>query len=240
MQFAPPKQYKARLEDKIQHNPKFVQYMFELTEPNEMPFVAGQYVSIKVNDQGERRSYSICSSPAITHGFELAVDVSPGGLGCQYLEALQFGQTIELLGPMGRFVVTDQDLELEPALIFVATGSGIAPFYSMLADLLQVRHDSRPMVLYWGVRHEDELFWLLEFQQLTEHFANFSFHPVISKPGSEWTLCAGRVTDCLTNHGVTQPAGYYLCGNKPMIEDVTSLLNAAGVALERIHHEKFY
>ena len=240
MQFAPPKQYLAKFEDKIQHNEKFVQYMFELVEPHDMPFVAGQYVSIKVNDAGERRSYSICSSPDITHGFELALDITPGGAGCKYLEGLQFGQEISLLGPMGRFVVEDEALAKEPALIFIATGSGIAPFHSMLLDMLQLRHDTRPMVLYWGLRHEQELFWELEFKDLSEHFPNFSFHPVISRPGAEWNLCTGHVSDCLIKHGIAQPAGFYLCGNKPMIEETTALLLQTGVTPEYIHHEKFY
>jgi NAD(P)H-flavin reductase len=107
-------------------------------------------------------------------------------------------------------------------------------------DMLQVRHDTRPIILYWGLRHEAELFWELEFQDLSESFPNFSFHPVISRPGSEWTLCTGHVSDCLKTHGVTEPAGYYLCGNKPMIEETTALLINSGVAPARIHHEKFY
>lgn len=240
MQFAPPSQYRAKLEDKIVHNEKFIQYMFELTQPHEMSFVAGQYVSIKVSEAGERRSYSIVSSPDITHGFELALDISPGGLGSQYFQSLQFGQEIQALGPMGRFVIEEESLPLEPALIFIATGSGIAPFHSMLLDMLQVRHDTRPIVLYWGLRHEAELFWELEFQNLSESFPNFSFHPVISRPGAEWSLCTGHVTDCLTTHGVTEPAGYYLCGNKPMIEETSALLVQNGIDSARIHHEKFY
>lgn len=240
MEFAPPKQYIAKLEDKIVHNEKFVQYMFELVEPHEMPFIAGQYVSMKVSDAGERRSYSICSSPGIKHGFELAVDISPAGLGSTYLESLTFGQQVQVLAPMGRFVIEDAALEREPALMFIATGSGIAPFHAMLLDMLQVRHDTRPMVLYWGLRHESELFWQLEFQELSKTYPNFSFHPVISRPIGQWPLCIGRVTDCLTTHGVAQPAGYYLCGNKPMIDDVMGLLQKSGVDESFMHHEKFY
>lgn len=240
MEFPPPKLIKAKLEEKIIHNEKFVQYQFELSEPHEMKFFAGQYISIKVSPAGERRSYSICSSPDIAHGFELAVDISPAGIGSKFLESLAFGQEIEALAPMGRFVVEDESLAKEPALIFIATGSGIAPFHSMLLDMLQVRNDTRPMVLYWGLRHESELFWELEFQELATTHPNFSFHPVVSRPIGRWPLCTGRVTDCLTTHGVVQPAGYYLCGNKPMIEDVSGLLQKSGVAPEFIHHEKFY
>jgi NAD(P)H-flavin reductase len=214
--------------------------MFELVEPHEISFVAGQYVSVKVSDAGERRSYSIVSSPDIKHGFELALDISPGGIGSRYFQGLQFGQEIQALGPMGRFVIEDAAPEVEPALVFIATGSGIAPFRSMLLDMLQVRHDTRPMILYWGLRHEAELFWELEFQNLSRDFPNFSFHPVISQGTSEWTLCKGRVTDCLNTHGVIQPAGYYLCGSQPMIEGTSAQLQQAGIDQSCIHHEKFY
>ena len=84
----PPQQFKARLEDRIVHNDKYIQCSFELTQPFRMPFLAGQYVSIKVSDRGDRRSYSICSPPGIEHGFELMVDVRPQGLGSKFLQNL--------------------------------------------------------------------------------------------------------------------------------------------------------
>lgn len=240
MQFAPPKQYRAKLEDSVQHNDKFFQYMFELVQPAEMPFIAGQYVSIKVSEKGERRSYSICSSPDISHGFELAVDISPGGLGCHYLQSMKYGDELSLLGPMGRFVIEDSPPVPEPALVFIATGSGITPFRPMLLDQLRLKKDTRPIILYWGLRFETDLFWVQEFQELSQLYPNFSFHPVISRPTPAWTLCTGHVSDCLQTHGIIQPAGYYLCGNKPMIEETTALLQSNGVAPAAIHHEKFY
>ncbi|MDA1079098.1 MAG: FAD-binding oxidoreductase [bacterium] len=234
----PPKQYRAKLEDKQQLNERFMQYDFELVEPNELAFAAGQYVSIKVSDKGERRSYSICSSPAITHGFELLVDHQPAGIGCTYLESLAFGQEIELLAPLGIFtIVPDTD---ETSLALVATGSGIAPFRSMLFEHLQVRQDTRPITLYWGMRHANQLFWEDEFEELAESFPHFSFHPVISQPEQAWPLCRGRVTDCLTAHEQAASVGYYLCGNATMIGDVTQTVLAKGITEAHIHHEKFY
>lgn len=240
LQYPLPQKAIAIFEDKIELNDKFVHYMFEMKTPHDLPFLSGQYVSIKVSDKGERRAYSICSTPAITHGFELLLDITPAGVGTQFLQNLKFGQEIEVMGPLGRFVINDLDLQTEPTLVFVATGSGIAPLYSMIVDLLQVRKESRPMVLYWGLRHESELFWEMDLHHLTELYANFSFHPVISKPGNGWTLCTGRVTDCMHAHGVFNPAGYYLCGGKAMIEDMTSILTGAGITSDHIHHEKFF
>jgi len=234
----PPKQYTARLEEKIVHNERFIQYSFELAEPHEMPFEAGQYVSVKVSEKGERRSYSICSSPDIKHGFELLIDISPGGIGSKYFEALDFGATIEFLGPLGMFTLAPNDNEA--ATTFVATGSGIAPFRSMILDLCQEKKDTRSIILYWGLRHENILFWEDEFEELAENFPNFKFHPVISQSSEAWPLCRGRVTDCLRVHDLPANSGYYLCGSTQMIADVSGQLIGRGVLAESIHHEKFY
>ena len=233
----PPKQLTARLEDKIVHNEKFVQYMFELTAPHRMQFEAGQYVSIKVTDQGVRRSYSISSAPTIDHGFELLLDVAPKGVGCTYLESLKFGDEILLLGPLGMFTLVDAQ---ETELFFIATGSGIAPMHSMLIELLQTRHDTRPLTLYWGLRHESDLFWQDVFMELSQSFPNFKHTIILSKPSEDWPLSKGRVTDLLTVLEKPAGAGYYLCGNGAMVKDAIVILQTAGVAEQHIHHELFY
>lgn len=239
-----PQQYTARLEEKKVLNDKFVQYSFELENPHILNFSSGQYVSLQVTEKGERRSYSICSSPGITHGFELLVDITPNGLGVQFLNSLQFGQSVSLLAPMGRFVLQSPEAVAtgsEDAVAFIATGSGIAPFRSMILDLLQERHDTRPIRLYWGLRRVEDLIWQDEFQDLVDFFPNFQFHPVLSQASEEWPLCRGRVTDCLSVHPqLSQKTGYYLCGSNAMIEDVKQLLAAKAVVPESIHHEMFY
>jgi NAD(P)H-flavin reductase len=233
-----PQQFTAVFEEKIIYNDKYVEYHFELQQPHRMEFAAGQYVSMKVSERGDRRSYSICSSPLVQHGFELLLDVSPHGIGTQYIENLNFGDQVEVLAPLGGFVIQQQLQEEE--FVFVATGSGIAPFRSMLLDLLQGQHDTRPITLYWGLRHAQHLFWQNDFLDLAQAFPNFKFHPVISQAVDEWPLCRGRVTDCLSIHELPKQAGYYLCGNAAMITEVNTLLQQKGVLEQNIHYEKFY
>ncbi len=233
-----PQQMKAILTDKLVFNEKFTQYSFGLVQPHIMEFDPGQYVSIVVDATGDRRSYSIASKPENKDAFELLLDHTPCGVGCQYLAGLQIGQEVDVMGPMGRFVFVPGGTEEE--LVFVATGSGIAPFKSMIMSMLQEGTERRPMTLYWGMRFVEELFWLDEFQGLAESFSNFKFHPVISRAIEEWPLCRGRVTDCLNIHQIPINAAYYLCGNAKMIEEVTALLQGKGVATENIHFEKFF
>lgn len=235
----PPVQFKAKFEDKEVHNQKFTQYHFEFVEPYNLDFIAGQYVSVKVAENGTRRSYSICSSPGVTHGFETIVDLEPAGIGCTFLENLQFGDEISLLAPLGKFVLNTTTPEDE--IVFVATGSGISPFKSMILDLLQEKQDQRPITLYWGLRHAEQLCWQDEFSRLSQYFPNFRFHPVLSQAPDEWPLCRGRVTDCLQVHQLpaSKNAGYYLCGRAQMITDVSQVLVERGILPEKIYYEKF-
>lgn len=233
----PPQRAEAKLVERLEHSEKFIQLSFELVNPPVMPFQAGQYVSVQVSEHGDRRSYSICSSPEKDHGFELLVDVSPQGLGSIHLQQLALGQSLNVLGPLGVFTVPQNSDE--QSLVFVATGSGIAPFRSMILDQLQEKHDTREMTLYWGLRHVEQLFWQDEFSELSQNFPNFHFHPVISQPESEWPLCRGRVTDCLNVHQLPDQAGYYVCGNAAMVHEVLPFLAQKGVPEAHIHHEKF-
>lgn len=233
-----PQQMKAKLVEKQVYNEKFTHYWFGLVQPHTMQFDPGQYVSIVVDATGDRRSYSIASKPENQDAFELLIDHTPGGVGCQFLANLQIGAEVDVMGPLGRFVFVPGGTEEE--LVFVATGSGIAPFRSMIMSLLQEGTERRPMTLYWGMRYVEELFWLDEWQDLAESFSNFKFHPVISRAIEEWPLCRGRVTDCLNVHQVPVNAAYYLCGNAKMIQEVTALLQAKGVVTENIHFEKFF
>ncbi|HYD35045.1 MAG TPA: FAD-binding oxidoreductase [Vitreimonas sp.] len=234
----PPQLGTVKLIDKLVHNEKFTQYYFEYLQPASMNFKAGQYMSIQVTDRGDRRSYSICSSPAKTHGFELLVDSTPHGLGVTYLENLPLGGEMKSLGPLGVFTMSE--VGDEEAVVYVAAGSGITPFRSMIFDQLQNKQDQRPMYLYWGLRYAETMFWQDEFQELAQNFPNFHFHPVISRALPEWPLCRGRVTDCLNVHALPEKAGFYLCGNAAMIHDTSALLQQKGVTPEHIHHEKFF
>ncbi len=232
-----PQQLTAKLEDKIVYNEKFILLSFELTQPFRMEFLSGQYVSIKVDEKGTRRPYSICSSPSIDHGFEIMVDITPDGVGCRYLNSLEPGDEIHIIAPMGFFVFPEQ---LEEEIVMIATGSGIAPFRSMLFDLLQMRKYAGDIALHWGIRHAEHLIWLDEFEELSTSFPNFKLHPVVSRPLPNWTLSRGRVTDVLKNTKLNPEAGYYLCGGTAMVDEVTEILKQADVSASTIHHEQFF
>lgn len=242
---SPIQKYIATLAEKQILTDKFIVLRFQLVQPNRLEFKAGQYILLTVPGTPQKKSYSIASAPQVNYAFDLLIDISPQGPGSKYLQSMQPGDEIEFMAPVGRFVVEPRDSAIgqtEQQLVFVATGSGIAPMKGMLEDLLITQHDTRPMVLYWGLRYAQDQFWYDEFSRMSQQHQNFQFHPVLSQAPEEWPLCRGRVTDCLMVHPqpVAGSAGYYLCGNSPMIADVTKLLTEKGVPVQNIHHEKFH
>jgi CDP-4-dehydro-6-deoxyglucose reductase, E3 len=230
----------AALSDRQSLTEKFVWFQFEMKEPSVLKFQAGQYASLGFPDNPVRRPYSIASSPAEEHGFELLLDITPMGIGTKYLLELPLGGEASFLAPMGLFTLAQgEQAQKEKALIFVATGSGITPLRSMILWLLQTQNDQREIWLYWGLRYEQDLFWEEEFQELTRAFPNFHFHVTLSKASEEWPLCRGHITDCLSIHELPAEAGYYMCGNKPMVEETLGLLQEKGIPKESVHFEKF-
>ena len=245
MEFVKAQKFVARVSDKyfLAENERYLFVKLELVTPDIISFVAGQYVSIKVNEQGMRRSYSVVSSPDDDHGVNLVAAMIPEGLGTGYLRKLKPGDEVEVLGPLGRFVVNETSPEVaQSKLLFVATGSGIAPIWSMINDLLINKRESRQVRLHWGMRSEQELFWVDNWERLAEAHQNFVFDIVLSQPSEEWELCNGHVQDCLkrdfVKEGLREWEGY-VCGNPEMVDEVTALLPTLGMNPANIYHEKF-
>ena len=239
----PIQNFTARVADSTLLTDKFHYLHLELIEPKRIVFTAGQYILLSVPGTEQKKSYSIASSPEMDHAIELLIDMSPLGVGTTYINNLKLGDVVQFSAPSGQFAIAQPGTPIgdsEKALVFIATGSGITPVKSMILDQLQTRKDVRKIILHWGLRLESDLCWLDEFEELARAFPNFQFHPVLSKAEAEWPLCRGRVTDCFEIHPMVPEAGYYLCGNKQMIDDVQKFLLQKGVSNDRIHHEKFY
>lgn len=241
MEFAKAQKYIARVSEKyyLSDSEHFLLVKLELIKPDRMSFQAGQYLSFAVGARGVRRSYSIATTPDNNHGFSIVAEMIKGGKGSEFLRSLVIGATVEVLGPLGRFVVGETS---KPKLLFVATGSGIVPIYSQINDLLVNRHESRPMRLHWGMRDSSRMFWVDNLGRLANEYPHFVFDPVLSRPDSSWSLCSGHVQDCLKRDfaqtGLSDWEGY-VCGNPHMVEEVSEVLSNLGMTPASIHHEKF-
>lgn len=204
---------------------------------SDINYGAGQYLSLKVSETGERRSYSIASR---SNGrlLELMVDVAPMGVGSRYVLGLKVGDKVEALCPMGAFSVQSAEVRDQRRMLFVATGSGIVPMKPIIEDLLIDKKYQGKMQLLWGMRHEEELYWVDEFRQLEKGHPNFEFRLVLSQGGSSWGGKRGHVADVFDDSYDGWCA--YICGNKEMIAQTAAKLETIGVKKENIHFEKFY
>lgn len=204
---------------------------------SDINYGAGQYLSLKVSETGERRSYSIASR---SNGrlLELMVDVAPMGVGSRYVLGLKVGDKVEALCPMGSFSVQSTEISEQRKMLFVATGSGIVPMKPIIEDLLIDKKYQGKMQLLWGMRHEEELYWVDEFRQLEKGHPNFEFRLVLSQGGSSWGGKRGHVADVFDDSYDGWCA--YICGNKEMIAETAVKLEGLGIKRENIHYEKFY
>ncbi|PWU23485.1 hypothetical protein C5B42_02935 [Candidatus Cerribacteria bacterium 'Amazon FNV 2010 28 9'] len=232
-------QYTARLSEKTQLNETYIFLRFELLSPDRIDFSAGQYLLLNTPTTPQKRQYSIVSAPRLDHAIELLVEVIPNGQASGYLNSLAIGDEVTFYAPAGEFFIKPEVIQSDEPLVFIGTGSGLAPLRAMILDLLRTKECKRPIRLYWGMRHAKDLFWLEAFEELKSNFPNFSYHITISQPEEEWTLCKGHVTNCLSLHGIPENASYYICGSPHMIEDVMKVLTSLGVDAAHQHHEKF-
>lgn len=213
--------------------------VLRLLEPKEMTFKAGQFVSFEVtNPKTARpvmRPYSIASPPSQTATITLLLNLVPGGPGSTYLFSLKEGDETQFKGPAGNFYIRDEPTK---DLLFVATGTGIAPICSMLYDRLE-RGFARSITLFWGLRSQKDLYYQDELRALAARHANFTHMTTLSRPEPGWTGATGRVSK-LVEDRLTSVANLavYLCGNSAMIADVTALINKKGLC--PIYREKYY
>ena len=210
-----------------------------LIDPGSINFKAGQFISFEIHQEGKpiplTRPYSIASPPSRKDTVDLLLNLVPGGPGSFYLFSLRPGDTTKFKGPAGAFYLHDNQNRDH---LFVATGTGIAPFRSMLFTLFE-RSTSAAVTLLWGVRSQRDLYYQDELEAFARAYPNFRYIPTLSRPAEGWTGEIGRVTR-LVEERVTsvQNLAVYLCGNSGMLKDVTQTVRKKGLC--PIYREKFY
>jgi ferredoxin-NADP reductase len=231
-----PQTFQARIEKKEQLTEKVILFTFKLTDPISMQFIAGQYGAFVI-DEKTRRQYSFCSAPGDPTTFEVVIDTAPMGPGSKFFLAKNIGDTAICMAPLGTFVL---DKTSPRKKIMVATGTGIAPFRSMILDYLGTG-GTDDITLYWGMRHEEDLYWIDEFQELSVKYPNFKIVLTLSQPSPSWEGTTCRVTSHVIQEEQNPiSTDFYLCGNRMMIKDIEIQLTQHAVPIEQIHKEMYF
>src|SRR5579864_5175984 len=231
---------------------------FEMKGVPRFGFVSGQWLSFKTQKpDGEEiiRAYSIASPPADDNRFALCLNRVQDGFMSNFLCDMKAGDEISCQGPFGDFI-------LRPPLrdtIFIATGTGIAPFRSMLHWLLGSNPGSdkngqgRPssidgrsqdqghqLYLIFGNRTEKDIYYHDEFLRLAQEHPNFHYLPTLSRGVPGWQGLRGYVQEHVPAiaQGRTDMHAY-ICGLDKMVKANRELLKSLGWDRKSILYEKY-
>lgn len=210
-----------------------------LIEPKTIAFKPGQFISFEMpHPQTGRlvtRAYSIASQPSQSGVITLLFNLVQGGPGSGFLFHLQVEDKTHFKGPAGHFYLREDP---ERELLFVASGTGIAPIRSMLLANAE-RSDPRPATLFWGLRNQRDLYDQEELAELSRRTPTFTAITTLSRPDPGWSGSSGRVLRLIEERiASVKNLAVYLCGNSAMIADTTALLQKKGLC--PIYREKYY
>lgn len=218
--------------------------VFERTGGEPFDFAPGQWVNLLLPVAGEelKRAYSIASAPTGSPSFEIAVTRVAGGPGSEHLHALPEGATLRAIGPHGLF--TREATDVSPSL-FVATGTGLAPFRSMLHAAMAAG-STAPLWVLFGARFEEDILYRDELATLARERPNVRYEVTLSRPGATWAGRSGYVQVhvpelyAALSEAAGAPPHVYVCGLDRMVSTVKELCRGPlGVDRKRVHVERY-
>jgi NAD(P)H-flavin reductase len=219
---------------KIQSIKRFQEnnFFMKVKPEKKLDFKAGQFLMIKY--QGVEKPFSIASFPG-EETVDFLISTHPDGKLTPKLAKLKIGEGFEIEGPYGVFGVRDTKAR---EIIFIAAGTGIAPFRSMVMDALQ-RFQKKKIKLVFGFRYDFyfEKYW----KELDSSYENFTLSACCSKPDKKWRGKSGRVTEHLEEEiRNAKDKEVYICGPPPMVQDTKDILEKKlGFKKEQIRLEKW-
>ena len=202
-----------------------------------------------------RRAYSIASSSLEKQYVEFYLTLITSGALTPRLFALKHGSRV-FMGPKASGIFTLEKVAPEKAVVLVATGTGLAPYVSMLRTML-VNDSQRKFIVLHGARYSWDLGYRGELESLSRLRPNFTYIPSITRPDEDphFIGYTGRI-QALMERGVLEKesgveldpakAEVFLCGNPEMVKVATTLLQAKGFAAKggngpvTIHVEEYW
>ena len=220
-------------------------FSFTMTRPAHFKFTAGQFarIGLKVDDELVVRAYSVVSSP-FDETLEFFSIVVPDGAFTSNLQHLQVGDELYLEKiPYGFLTLARYQLPAPHDLWLLATGTGLAPFLSMLQDF-ETWTKYQHIYLVYSVRSAAELAYVDKIQEIAETFgeghSGFKFIPIVTRDPQ--AALHDRLPVLIANGELEQAAGsvlnpetshVMLCGNPAMVDDTKEALKARGLSMNR-------
>jgi ring-1,2-phenylacetyl-CoA epoxidase subunit PaaE len=209
-------------------------------------FKAGQHLTLRMTMNGEdlRRNYSVCVAPH-ENEIRIAVKQMPGGRFSGWANnALTTGAEVEVLPPLGRFVLPEPR-QRAPYYVALAGGSGITPVLSILKTILNDDPASSFTLLY-GNRDSASVMFLEELAGLKNRYIDrLEVYHFLENEAEEIELFNGRLDRAKCDEvfstlvDATSADAFFICGPGPMMDAAEEALKARGVAPEKIFIERF-
>lgn len=201
---------------------------------SQLEYQPGQYIDV-IGKAGIRRSYSIANAPREDGLIELQIRSVEGGVMSAYwFEQAKINDLLRLEGPLGTFSLRERPID---HLIFLATGTGIAPVKAMLENLKDKPHlfSGAQVHVYWGGRVPEDFYWVP-----STSLPEFNFIPVLSRTDTEWTGRNGYVQSALLEDGLELAnSQVYACGSEEMIQSAKIVLVEAGLEARNFYSDAF-
>jgi CDP-4-dehydro-6-deoxyglucose reductase len=155
---------------------------------------------------------------------------------------VQVGSEIIFRGAQGVFTLPPV---IEKDLFFICTGTGIAPFRSMLHGIKNNNTPHRNIYLIFGTRSQKDLLYAEELKSLQDQISDFQYIPTLSR--EQWEGCCGYVHPVYQNlieqrkadTGILPEALFYLCGWKQMVDEAKQSILQLGYDKKAIHLELY-
>lgn len=209
-------------------------FVLKLAKPEGFEYRAGQFAMLHFNSK--QKPFSIASHPSEEELIFLIKEHDNGDVTPHLME-LKEGDEVEITGPFGVYEVKASDAE---EIVFIAAGTGVAPFRSMILDVLERFPDKRVRLIF-GFRYD---FYFGDFWEgLKKEHSNFDYYVCCSRPKeAKWEGACGRITDDLEERiGGVDGKDVYVCGSEGVVEGVKDkLFNDMKFPKERVHIEEWH
>jgi CDP-4-dehydro-6-deoxyglucose reductase len=225
-------------------SPSTKRFWLQVPEVEVFDFAPGQFVTLDlpIHEQKNKRwrSYSIASAPAGNNIIELVIVLLEGGAGTNYLfNQVNVGDELKLRGPQGTFVLPPQ---LDTDIYLICTGTGIAPFRSMVQHIHNLQIPHQQIHLIFGCRFLCDGLYNAELRALEQQEPGFYYHTAYSReenPGEKGhSGYVHKIYEQLVQRN-GKKSRFYLCGWKNMVDEAKQRILALGFESKDIHLELY-
>lgn len=209
-----------------------------------LAFIPGQFYSFhfECGNVSKARSYSAANpilNPQLNRELNIAVTLHEEGFASNIFNESKVGEEIEVSGPFGSLILPKR---LPNTVFLVATGTGIAPFRSMISQIQEsLEKGQTKFILAFGVRSREDLIYDSDFYDLENMYKNFIYEVYFSREeqlrSNEYS---GRVTRLFEKHDIDPESTLaFVCGNPEMVDDVVNEFKNSGLVTNQIKREKY-